>query len=290
MTYKTIISSDILKNNIDNKDFIIFDCRCDVKDSAYGIQAYTEGHIPNSIFVDIDSDLASEKTVTSGRHPLPDVDALSEKLSQWGLNSSKQAVIYDDAGGAFAGRMWWILKWLGHANVAVLDGALGGWMASGGKLTQDNTVFERSVFTPNAQDDMYVSINDVEDAQYKMNKLIIDARSKERYLGIKDPVDPIAGHIPGAISHPLGQNLDKKGHFKSPEELKHSFSKLIGETESGDIISMCGSGITACHNILALEIAGVCGIKLYVGSWSEWIMDKNRPIATIDGSEQLLDH
>jgi thiosulfate/3-mercaptopyruvate sulfurtransferase len=285
MTYKTIISSDILKNNIDNKDFIIFDCRCDVKDSAYGIQAYTEGHIPNSIFVDIDSDLASEKTVTSGRHPLPDADTLSEKLSQWGLNSSKQAVVYDDAGGAFAGRMWWVLKWLGHTNVAVLDGALGGWMASGGKLTDGNTVFERSVFTSNTQDDMYVSINDVEDAQYKMDKLIIDARSKERYLGIKDPVDPIAGHVPGAISYPLGQNLDKKGHFKSAEELKHSFSKLIGETESSDIISMCGSGITACHNILALEIAGIRGIKLYVGSWSEWIMDKSRPIATIDDNK-----
>jgi thiosulfate/3-mercaptopyruvate sulfurtransferase len=193
--------------------------------------------------------------------------------------------VYDDAGGAFAGRMWWVLKWLGHTNVAVLDGALGGWMASGGKLTQGNTIFERSVFTPNIQDDMYVSINDVEDAQYKMDKLIIDARSKERYLGIKDPVDPVAGHVPGAISYPLGQNLDKKGHFKSAEELKHSFSKLIGETESGDIISMCGSGITACHNILALEIAGIRGIKLYVGSWSEWIMDKSRPIATIDDNK-----
>jgi thiosulfate/3-mercaptopyruvate sulfurtransferase len=285
MSYKTIISSDILKKNIDNKDFIIFDCRCDVKDSTYGLQAYNEGHIPNSIFVDIDADLASEKTVNSGRHPLPDPDTLSEKLSQWGFNSSKQAVVYDDAGGAFAGRMWWILRWLGHTNVAVLDGALGGWMASGGKLTQDNTIFERSVFVPNIQDAMHVSIKDVEDAQYKMDKLIVDARSKERYLGIKDPVDPIAGHIPGAISHPLGQNLDKKGHFKSVEELKHTFSKLIGEAESNDIISMCGSGITACHNILALEIAGVHGIKLYVGSWSEWIMDKSRPIATIDDNE-----
>lgn len=282
MTYKTIISSDILKTNLDNKDFIIFDCRCDVKDSTYGIQAYTEGHIRNSIFVDIDADLASERTVTSGRHPLPSIDNLSEKLSQWGLNSSKQAVIYDDAGGAFAGRMWWVLKWLGHVNVAVLDGALGGWLASGGKLTTENTIFERSVFTPQPQEEMYVSIKEVEDAQYKMDKLILDARSKERYLGIKDPIDPVAGHIPGAISHPLGQNLDKKGHFKSPEELKHCFNKLIGETDTNDIISMCGSGITACHNILAMNIAGIVGAKLYVGSWSEWIVDKNRPIAMID--------
>ena len=282
MIYKTIISADDLKNNLSNQNFIIFDCRCDIKDTGYGIKAYTEGHIPNSIFVDVDADLASEKTSTTGRHPLPDVNILSEKLSQWGFSNNKQAIIYDDAGGAFASRMWWILKWLGHDKAAVLDGALGGWMASGGKLTTENTIFERSTFTPSLRDEMHVQIKEVEDAQYKMDKLIIDARSKERYLGIKDPVDPVAGHIPGAISSPLGQNLDKKGHFKSAEELKHNFNKVIGETSSSDIISMCGSGITACHNILALELAGISDVKLYVGSWSEWITDKSRPIATID--------
>ena len=234
--------------------------------------------------MDVDADLASEKTSSTGRHPLPDINVLSEKLSQWGFSNNKQAVIYDDAGGAFASRMWWILKWLGHDKVAVLDGALGGWMSSGGTLTTKNTVFERSTFIANQTDGMYVHLNDVEDAQYKMNKLIIDARSKERYLGISDPVDPVAGHIPGAISHPLGKNLDKNGHFKSIEELKHNFNKLIGETSSSDIISMCGSGITACHNILSLEIAGIMGVKLYVGSWSEWITDENRPIATIDSN------
>ena len=282
MSYKTIISAKDLIKNINNENFIIFDCRCDISDSSYGLEAYNEGHIENSIFVDIDHDLASEKTVDSGRHPLPDPELFSEKLSQWGMTNNKQAVIYDDAGGAFAGRMWWILKWLGHSDVAVLDGALGAWMSAGGKLTSKNTIFERAVFEPNLNDSMHVSIKDVEDAQYKMNKLIIDARSKERYLGIKDPVDPIAGHIPGAISHPLGKNLDKNGHFKSPEELRHNFIKLIGDTASSDIISMCGSGITACHNILALEISGIKNVSLFVGSWSEWITDKSRPIAKID--------
>ena len=282
MIYKTIISADDLKNNLSNQDFVIFDCRCDIKDTGYGIKAYTEGHIPNSILVDVDADLASEKTSTTGRHPLPDVNILSEKLSQWGFSNNKQAVIYDDAGGAFAGRMWWILKWLGHENVAVLDGALGAWMSSGGKLTSKATIFERAMFVPKINDQLHVSIKDVEEAQYKMGKLIIDARSKERYLGIKDMVDPIAGHIPGAISHPLGQNLDKNGHFKSPEELRHNFNKIIGDSASSDIISMCGSGITACHNILALEISGIKNVSLYVGSWSEWITDKSRPIAKID--------
>ena len=282
MSYKTIISAKDLIKNLSNDNFIIFDCRCDISDSSYGIDAYNEGHIENSIFVDIDHDLASEKTVDTGRHPLPDPQLFSEKLSQWGMTNNKQAVIYDDAGGAFAGRMWWILKWLGHSNVAVLDGALGAWMSGGGKLTSKETIFERGVFEPNLNDNMHVSIKDVEDAQYKMNKLIIDARSKERYLGIKDPVDPIAGHIPGAVSHPLGKNLDKNGHFKSPEELRHNFIKLIGDTASSDIISMCGSGITACHNILALEISGIKNVSLFVGSWSEWITDKSRPIAKID--------
>ena len=285
MSYKTIISADNLIKNINNKDFIIFDCRCDISDSSYGINAYNEGHIENSIFVDVDHDLASEKTANSGRHPLPDPELLSEKLSQWGMANNKQAIVYDDAGGAFAGRMWWILKWLGHSDVAVLDGALGGWMSSGGKLSSKPTIFERDVFNPSIKDDMHVSIQDVEDAQYKMSKLILDARSKERYLGIKDEVDPVAGHIPGAISHPLGQNLDKNGHFKSPEELRHIFNKLLGDTSSSDIISMCGSGITACHNILALEMSGIKGVPLYVGSWSEWITDKNRPIATINLKE-----
>ena len=282
MSYKTIISAKDLIKNMNNENFIIFDCRCDISDSSYGIDAYNEGHIENSIFVDIDHDLASEKTADSGRHPLPDPELFSEKLSQWGMNNNKQAVIYDDAGGAFAGRMWWILKWLGHSDVAVLDGALGAWMSAGGKLTSKNTIFERAVFETNLNDSLHVSIKDVEDAQYKMNKLIIDARSKERYLGIKDPVDPIAGHIPGAISHPLGKNLDKNGYFKSPEELRHNFIKLIGDTASSDIISMCGSGITACHNILALEISGIKNVSLFVGSWSEWITDKSRPIAKID--------
>ena len=282
MSYKTIISAKDLLININNKGFVIFDCRCDIKDSKFGIQSYTEGHIENAIFVDTDMDLSSEKTQFSGRHPLPEPNILSEKLSQRGLSNSKQAVVYDDVGGAFAGRMWWILKWLGHKNVAVLDGGLSAWLKVGGKLVTKGTLFEKGAFIPEVNNSMQVFIDDIEDAQYKMNKLIIDARSKERYLGIKDPVDPIAGHIPGAISHPLGQNLTKEGVFKSPEELKHLYFKILSDIDGSNVISMCGSGVTACHNILAMEIAGIYGVKLYVGSWSEWIAKPDRPIVTID--------
>tara|TARA_B100000902_G_C27106409_1_gene811376 strand:- start:88 stop:942 length:855 start_codon:yes stop_codon:yes gene_type:complete len=284
MSYKTIISESDLKNNIDNKDFIIFDTRCDIKDRGYGIDSYTEGHIENSIFVDIDTDLASEKQAGTGRHPLPPVEVFCEKLSHWGMNNNKQVVVYDDAGGAFAGRLWWMMKWLGHDNVAVLNGGLNSWVKSGNKLVTSPTLFEKSYFEPKVRRDMIASLSDVENAQYGMNTILLDARSKERYEGTSDPVDPIAGHVPGAISHPLGTNLDRTGKFKSKEELKHTFDKVSSELKEREIISMCGSGITACHNILALEISGIKNVKLYVGSWSEWITDPNRTVVTIKTS------
>ena len=283
MTYKTIINADDLIKNLDNDNFSVVDCRCDIKDTSYGIDAYNEGHIPNAIFADIDNDMASEKTSTSGRHPLPNPEKLAEKLSQWGIDAEKQVVIYDDAGCAFAGRVWWILRWLGHkGGVAVLNGGLGAYMKAGGKLVTSQTSKPRLSYKVDVNNNLHVDIETVTDAQYKMDALLVDARSRERYLGVKDEVDPIAGHVPGAISHPLGKNLDKNGLFKSPEELKLEFNKLIGDNNPKDIISMCGSGITACHNIIAMEIAGIKGVRLYVGSWSEWITDSKRPIAKIE--------
>ena len=284
MSYKTTISEKDLKNNISNNDFIIFDTRCDIKDSGYGIDSYTEGHIENSIFVDVDTDLASEKQQGTGRHPLPKVETFCDKLSHWGMDNNKQVVIYDDAGGAFAGRMWWMLRWLGHEDVAVLDGGLNAWVKNGNKLITSPTLFKKSYFEPTINNEMIATLRDVENAQHVLNTILLDARSKERYEGISDPVDPIAGHVPGAISHPLGTNLDRTGKFKDKEELKHNFDKISHDLKEKEIISMCGSGITACHNILALEIAGIKNAKLYVGSWSEWITDPNRTVVTIKSS------
>jgi thiosulfate/3-mercaptopyruvate sulfurtransferase len=284
MSYKTTISEKDLKNNISNNDFIIFDTRCDIKDSGYGIDSYTEGHIENAIFVDVDTDLASEKQQGTGRHPLPKVETFCDKLSHWGMDNNKQVVIYDDAGGAFAGRMWWMLRWLGHEDVAVLDGGLNSWVKNGNKLITSPTLFKKSYFEPTINNEMIATLRDVENAQHVLNTILLDARSKERYEGISDPVDPIAGHVPGAISHPLGTNLDRTGKFKDKEELKHNFDKISHDLKEKEIISMCGSGITACHNILALEIAGIKNAKLYVGSWSEWITDPNRTVVTIKSS------
>ena len=282
MSYKTIISAKNLIENINNPNYRLFDCRCDIKDTSYGLEAYNEGHIPGAIFVDIDNDLASEKTPTSGRHPLPNIEVIVNKLSKWGVSGDTQAVIYDDAGGAFASRMWWIMRWLGHDNVAVLDGGIGSFISMGHKLTSDHSQIVPSNFVPSASDEMHVDVEEVENVQYQLDRILIDARSKERYLGIKDPVDNIYGHVPGAISSPLGLNLDKNGFFRSSEELKLHFSKLLGEIKPENVISMCGSGITACHNLLAMEIAGFKGAKLYVGSWSEWITNPSRPIAKSD--------
>lgn len=285
MTYKTIIKADDLIKILDDEGLVLFDARCDIKDTSYGIGAYNDGHIPNAIFIDIDNDMASSKGPSTGRHPLPDPEKLAEKLSQWGVDNNKQIVVYDDAGGAFAGRVWWIMRWMGHkGGVAVLDGGLSGFLSVGGKLVTDQKSRDRSRYEYDCKNDMHVSIEEVIEAQYKVDTALIDARSKERFLGIKDPVDPIAGHVPGALSHPLGNNLTSKGFFKSPEELKLIYSKLIGDIEADKIISMCGSGITACHNIIAMEIAGIKDVRLYVGSWSEWISDPQRPIAKIDNN------
>jgi thiosulfate/3-mercaptopyruvate sulfurtransferase len=200
------------------------------------------------------------------------------------MDNNKQVVIYDDAGGAFAGRMWWMLRWLGHEDVAVLDGGLNSWVKNGNKLITSPTLFKKSYFEPTINNEMIATLRDVENAQHVLNTILLDARSKERYEGISDPVDPIAGHVPGAISHPLGTNLDRTGKFKDKEELKHNFDKISHDLKEKEIISMCGSGITACHNILALEIAGIKNAKLYVGSWSEWITDPNRTVVTIKSS------
>ena len=284
MSYKTIISAQELNKNLNNTSFIIFDCRCDITDKSYGVQAYNEGHIENSIFVDVDTDLASEKQQGTGRHPLPKVETFCDKLSHWGMDNNKQVIIYDDAGGAFAGRMWWMLRWLGHEDVAVLDGGLNSWVKNGNKLITSPTLFKKSYFEPTINNEMIATLRDVENAQHVLNTILLDARSKERYEGISDPVDPIAGHVPGAISHPLGTNLDRTGKFKDKEELKHNFDKISHDLKEKEIISMSGSGITACHNILALEIAGIKNAKLYVGSWSEWITDPNRTVVTIKSS------
>ncbi len=279
MTYQTIISVEDLNKNINNQDWFIFDCRFMLKEPEGGLQKFNQGHIPGAQFADMDKDLASPMTATSGRHPLPDPDQLIKILQSWGVNNSSQIICYDDMSGAFAARMWWLLKWLGHEDIAVLDGGLDKWTAAG--LEIETKVKERTpgTFNGRANNDMWVDVEFVKN-ELSANKInLLDARSEERYTAKDTKTDPVAGHVPGAMSFPFSGNLSKQGVFLSKDQLRDRFASLMNNAEGKEIVNMCGSGVTACHNLLAMSVADLPMTKLFVGSWSEWIKDNSRPVA-----------
>ena len=282
MTHQTIISVEDLHKNLSNDDWFIFDCRFLLKDPAGGKKKFDQGHISGAQFADMDKDLASAMTSSSGRHPLPDPNELLNKLQAWGVNNSSQVICYDDMSGAFAARMWWLLKWLGHNDVAVLDGGIEKWTAS--NLVLEANVQERpkGTFKGQANNDMWVDISFVKQqlAENKIN--LLDARSSDRFTAKDSKTDPVAGHVPGAMSYPFTENLTKQGVFLTAEELRIRFTKTFSESGDKEVINMCGSGVTACHNLLAMSIADLPMTRLFVGSWSEWIKDKSRPVATGD--------
>lgn len=280
MTYQTIISVKDLNNNLGTKNWFIFDCRFLLKDPEGGLKKFNQGHIPGAQFADMDKDLASPMTATSGRHPLPDPNEFIKKLQSWGLNNSSQIICYDDMSGAFAARMWWLLKWLGHNDVAVLDGGIDKWTASGLALEKDVKQQEAGTFSGQANNAMWVDVEFVQKELEKNKINLLDARSDERFTAKDTKTDPVAGHVPGAISFPFAGNLSKQGVFLSADELQQRFAPIVSNTKNKEVINMCGSGVTACHNLLAMSIAGQPLTRLFVGSWSEWIKDKSRPVAT----------
>jgi len=280
MTYQTIISVEDLNKNLNTQDWLIFDCRFILKDPEGGLKKFNQGHIPGAQYVDMDKDLASPVTSTSGRHPLPNPEELINKLQSWGVNNSSQIICYDDMSGAFAARMWWLLKWLGHNNIAVLDGGIEKWTAKNVSLETDTQQRAAGSFSGQANNDMWVNVEFVQKEleQDKIN--LLDARSVERFTAKDTKTDPVAGHVPGAMSYPFAENLSKQGVFLPSEELHKRFTPIVSNPENKELINMCGSGVTACHNILAMSIAELPMTRLFVGSWSEWIKDKSRPVAT----------
>lgn len=279
MDYTTIISASELAGLADHDDVRIFDCRFFLKDPQGGVKKYQEGHIPNAQFADMDTQLSSPMTETSGRHPLPDQEKFVEQLRAWGISNSTQVIAYDDMSGAFAARMWWLLRWMGHDKVAVLDGGMQQWEAQGLAFTTEEPQFDTGNFVAQPRHEWLVDIDSVQTELAAGNITLIDARAADRYTGKDQKTDPVPGHVPGAQSLPFPGNLTQQGTFAQPEVINARFSQLIGDQSLDKIVNMCGSGVTACHNLLALEIAGITPTKLFVGSWSQWIRDPSRPVA-----------
>lgn len=282
MNYNTLIACNSLARHIDDPQWVIFDCRFLLSDANAGTKAYARAHLPNARYVHLDNDLSSPVDKHTGRHPLPDFKRLAEKLGRWGLSNKMQAVVYDDAGGAIAGRLWWLLRCLGHTAVALLDGGINQWQRENRPLTAALPAIEPKIYRPYLNSSMWLTVDELQLALKKQTIKLIDARTPERYRGEQEPIDPVAGHIPSALNRPFQSNLDRHALFLNNNALRNQYRQLIGDTHPSQIVHMCGSGVTACHNLLAMEIAGLSGSRLYAGSWSEWIKDKQRPIATLD--------
>lgn len=264
-------------------DCVVVDCRHDLADRTVGPRLYAEGHLPGAHFLHQDDDLASPRGPGQGRHPLPEPDLLLAKLRALGLGPDTQLVAYDSHGGGLAGRLWWLARWLGHTKAAVLDGGLPAWQAEGFPLSREASAVKGAVSGPPAEPGQAaaVTVGQLMDNLQSRQWLVLDARSAERYRGEAEPVDPVAGHIPGSINRPFQQNLRPDGRFKPAEVLRAEFLALLDGREPGQIVHSCGSGVSACNNLVAMEYAGLAGSALYPGSWSEWCADPTRPVGRV---------
>lgn len=274
--YTTLIDCQTLAGQLDEPDWVIVDCRFDLLQPQAGRVAYAVGHLPGAVYADLNQDLSGPVTPTSGRHPLPDPQRLADILGCWGVSPHSQVLAYDAGNSAFAVRLWWLLRWLGHPAVAVLDGGFQAWQVAGLPVTQATPAPRQAVFVPQPDADMVLGTAQVRSALAQRAITLLDARAAPRYAGDIEPIDPVAGHIPGALNLPFEQNLDGNGRFLPADRLLARFAPF--ESAPARLVHMCGSGVTACHNLLAMEIAGLSGTKLYAGSWSEWIRNPANPV------------
>ena len=280
MALTTLIATETLATHIDDASFAIVDCRFRLDDPGWGEREYEAAHIPGAVYAHLDRDLSSTPTGTNGRHPLPDPSELRRRLGTFGIAPGVQVVAYDQDTGAFASRLWWLLRWVGHRAVAVLDGGLAKWTAEGRPTRGGIEPRKQADFSGERNRDMMVDAATVAQVTNRRDWRLLDARAPERYRGEVEPIDKKAGHIPTAVNHPFQTNLTAGGTFRSPSELRGQFEASLGSVPPPQIIAYCGSGVTACHNLLAMEHAGLHGAKLYPGSWSEWSADASNPTAT----------
>ena len=281
MSFGTLIDTGNLARLIEAGEVLVCDCRFDLGDVQAGRRAYLDGHIPTAVYVDLDHDLSAESNGRNGRHPLPDAQAFAARMAELGLRKGRQVVSYDSSGGYYASRLWWMLRWIGHGQVAVLDGGFAAWLDAGQELGRGQEQAAPGTFEAPVEPAMPVSdVHAIEANLDSGELLVVDARTAERFAGEPHPLDTASGHIPGAGNRFWQKNLDGSGRFKPADQLAQEFSELLDGRPAGEVVHQCGSGVTATHNLLAMEVAGLSGSRLYPGSWSEWTSDPRRPVAT----------
>jgi thiosulfate/3-mercaptopyruvate sulfurtransferase len=278
MNFRSIISADIVQQHLHNAQWRIVDCRFNLNIPDEGFALYQMEHIPNAVYAHLDHDLSSPVTTNSGRHPLPEVEKFKQKLGNWGIDKNTQVVVYDDSAGSYAARLWWMLRWMGHDSVAVLNGGFSSWKKQGLPVTSDIPHISGTTYTGEPNMQMLVESDELQRELVHSRTFLIDVRDPNRFHGIEEPIDKVAGHIPGAINFPWKNNITGDGLYQPKALLHDQYKKIICETPGDNIVFMCGSGVTACHSLLALEYIGISGAKLYPGSWSEWISNPDRPV------------
>jgi thiosulfate/3-mercaptopyruvate sulfurtransferase len=274
---ENLISIEGLKEHLDDEKLVVADCRFNLGDPLAGEKSYQEGHVPGAIHFDLKKDLSGVIGEHGGRHPLPPLEEFVQKLSRAGVDETKHVVAYDDQGGSMAARLWWMLQYLGHENVSVLQGGYSEWVKQGHPTTKDIPAPKQTVFVPHPRPDMVVDIEGVKEKKNNADTVLIDARAPERYRGDAEPMDKKAGHIPGAENWFWKENVNENGKWKTAEQLKNRFAALKDKDE---IIAYCGSGVSASANVLALKEAGIDKVKLYTGSWSDWSSYDENPVET----------
>jgi thiosulfate/3-mercaptopyruvate sulfurtransferase len=278
--FTTLIDANTLFGELSREDLTIFDCRFELARPQWGEAEYAAAHLQGARYLHLDRDLSGPVTAESGRHPLPDPHRFAARLGELGIDAHSQLIAYDQGNGAHAARLWWLARWIGLRNVAVLDGGYAAWLAAGLPVDQSLPAPGPKSVTVSLDPSAWVSTAAVDKLRQRPQILLVDARAAERFAGRNETIDPVAGHVPGARNHPFLANLGADGKFLPAAELRARFHTLLGSVPASALISMCGSGVTACHSLLALEHAGLPGARLYAGSWSEWIRDPRRPIAT----------
>lgn len=277
-----LTSAETLSKKLHDPDWAIFDCRHDLFDLAKGERQYREGHIPGAHFASVDTDLSGDKTGSNGRHPLPAPAAFAAFLARNGVSNATHIVAYDDVGGQFASRLWWMARWIGLTNISLLDGGIQKWLAEGRGLSTEVPAPSTSPLRGTADPVMVWSAAEVLAHINDTNFTLIDARAAERYRGETEPIDPVAGHIPNALNRFYKSNLNADLTFRSPEEIRNEFTELTRYRAPEQVVHYCGSGVTACANLFAMELSGLHGSKLFAGSWSEWVANPERPVVTME--------